>query len=122
MPAIYTLEASFSDTIDGKCYTPELLKSIGRDVCRALIPYCGINVPFPIKTYEPNSSQNENKDKSKFSTSIKNSENNYNAIDWKNMLINELKRNNNLLEMGDNDEDSSGSESHTTEDDLPHAE
>jgi len=48
VPAIYTLEASFSDTVDGIQCTPDLLKSIGRDMCRALIPYCGLNAPFTI--------------------------------------------------------------------------
>lgn len=50
--AVYTLEASFSDTLQGRPYTPHLLKGLGRDVCRALIPYCGLNVPFslPIHT------------------------------------------------------------------------
>jgi len=50
IPAIYTLESSFSGTLDGTFYTPDLLKSIGRDVCRALIPYCELSVPFHIKT------------------------------------------------------------------------
>jgi hypothetical protein len=48
VPGIYTLEASFSDTVDGIQYTPDLLKSIGRDMCKALIPYCGLNVLFTI--------------------------------------------------------------------------
>ena len=47
-PAVYTLEASFAGTEDGICYTPDLLKSIGRDLCRALIPYCGLNIQFDI--------------------------------------------------------------------------
>ncbi len=48
VPAVYTLEASFSGTPEGVFYTPDILKSIGRDMCRALIPYCGLNVPFPM--------------------------------------------------------------------------
>jgi hypothetical protein len=43
VPAIYTLEASFCGTLDGVFFTPDVLKSIGRDMCRALIPYCGLN-------------------------------------------------------------------------------
>ena len=48
MAAIYTLEATFSGKLDGVFYTPEILKSIGRDICRALIPYCGLSVEFPL--------------------------------------------------------------------------
>lgn len=48
-PAIYTLEATFAGNQEGILYTPEILKSIGRDVCRALIPYCGLNVPFSLQ-------------------------------------------------------------------------
>jgi hypothetical protein len=47
------LEATFSGSLDGEFYTPEILKSIGRDVCRALITYCSIEVPFSIKTKGP---------------------------------------------------------------------
>ena len=44
VPAIYTLEASFADTARGASCTPKLLKELGRDVCRALIPYCNFYV------------------------------------------------------------------------------
>ena len=48
LPAVYTLETSFFDTIDGISFTPDILKNIGRDICRALIPYCGLNDKFTI--------------------------------------------------------------------------
>jgi len=58
VPAIYTLEATFCGNNNGIFYTPEVLKSIGRDLCRSLIPYCALNVPFnintPDKTHENN--------------------------------------------------------------------
>lgn len=44
VPAVYTLEASFADTLDGVLCTPKVLKELGRDICRALICYCGIRV------------------------------------------------------------------------------
>jgi hypothetical protein len=49
VPAIYTLETTFAGNSDGLLYTPEILKSIGKDLCRSLIPYCGLNVPFNLK-------------------------------------------------------------------------
>lgn len=49
VPAVYTLEASFSGSLNGLVYTPELLKSIGRDICLSLIPYCNLKVPFPLQ-------------------------------------------------------------------------
>ncbi len=48
VPAVYTLEATFSGNHHGTFYTPEILKSLGRDLCRSLIPYCGVNVPFHV--------------------------------------------------------------------------
>lgn len=59
VPAIYTLEASFSGTEDGIHYTPDILKSIGRDICRALIPYCNLNVPFSLKLPSKNADKNK---------------------------------------------------------------
>ena len=50
VPAIYTLETSFADTLDGSWFTPNLLKSMGRDIVRALIPYCELSIPFNIKS------------------------------------------------------------------------
>ena len=47
-PAIYTLESTFAGDADGKSYTPEVLKSIGRDLVK-FIRFCGINIPFPLK-------------------------------------------------------------------------
>jgi hypothetical protein len=56
--AVYTLEASFSGNLKGAFYNPNTLKSIGKDLCRALIPYCGLNVPFTIKPKEDLSQKN----------------------------------------------------------------
>ena len=58
IPAVYTLEASFSDTINGMYCTPNLLKSLGKDICLTLIPYCEIRLnpdmglTFPIDKNE----------------------------------------------------------------------
>jgi len=58
VPAVYTLEASFSGNHEGIFFTPQILKSIGRDVCRSLIPYCGLNIPFtPEVTNTPDTAQ-----------------------------------------------------------------
>ena len=50
VPAVYTLEASFSGNLEGAFYNPNTLKAIGKDLCRTLIPYCGLNIPFTINT------------------------------------------------------------------------
>ena len=55
IPAVYTLESSFYDSIDGTIYTPEILKNMGKDVIRALIPYFEVNVPFAIEYKEKKS-------------------------------------------------------------------
>lgn len=58
VPAVYTLEASFSGSSEGVFYSPQILKSIGRDICRALIPYCGLAVPFtPLLVEKPSAEQ-----------------------------------------------------------------
>ena len=44
VPAFYTLEASFLGSKEGVNYSPEILKNIGRDVCRALLPYCDFDL------------------------------------------------------------------------------
>lgn len=100
VPAVYTLETSFSGSPEGGFYSPAVLKSIGRDLCRALIPYCGFNVPFTISPRD-----------NTMPLSKKTS-----AGEWRKKLVEELRANKELLEMGSED---SGSDSNPSEDNLP---
>ena len=117
VPAIYTLEASFCGGADGTVYTPAVLKSIGRDLCRALIPYCNINVALSISPIlSPTQSKSVFKD-----TTKKNVQKNKEKVlgtQWRNELLNELKSNKDLLNVGDVDE-CSGSDSAPSDDNLP---
>lgn len=107
IPAIYTLEATFSGSLEGTFYTPDILKSIGRDLCRTLIPYCGLSIEFPLHKNIKAQEIKNNVDVSP------------NAADWKTKLMEELKGNKELLNMGDEDSsDNSGSDSEPSEDEL----
>lgn len=57
IPAIYTLEASFSGTDMGRLkdhhFTTEHLMMMGRKVCEALIVYARINVQTVIAELKP---------------------------------------------------------------------
>jgi len=97
VPAVYTVEASFLGDLEGNVYTPCILKSIGRDICRCLIPYCNFDVPF---TINPTLSTTGSKLYDTF--------------------LNELKGNEELLNMGDVDSSEySGSDSCPSDDNLP---
>ena len=121
IPAVYTLEASFAGNSNGIIYTPELLMTIGRDICRSLIPYCRINIPF--SPYEEKYSI-----KAKDNTQTNDSQNPNSKIEskpcllannWTNELLLELKHNKELLKTGDMSSDnSSGSNSSPSEDNL----
>eukprot|EP00826_Nyctotherus_ovalis_P044536 TRINITY_DN480_c0_g2_i1.p1 TRINITY_DN480_c0_g2~~TRINITY_DN480_c0_g2_i1.p1 ORF type:complete len:262 (-),score=55.08 TRINITY_DN480_c0_g2_i1:547-1332(-) len=105
VPAVYTLETSFADTHSGLWLTPNLLKSIGRDIGRALIPYCGLSVPFPIRPLPKRASQGKPKET---------------AARWKEKTIKELRENSDLINQGIEDSDvCSGSDSNPSDDDLP---
>ena len=112
VPAVYTLEASFLGSKNGIVYNPEILKSIGKDLCRSLIPYCNIEIPLnlPLET-----SLNRNKN-----LSLSNNLKKVSSVKWFNELVEELKTNKKLLNSGDlDDNDCSGSDSAPSEDDLP---
>eukprot|EP00826_Nyctotherus_ovalis_P049823 TRINITY_DN6048_c0_g3_i1.p1 TRINITY_DN6048_c0_g3~~TRINITY_DN6048_c0_g3_i1.p1 ORF type:complete len:251 (-),score=48.39 TRINITY_DN6048_c0_g3_i1:514-1266(-) len=109
VPAVYTLETSFSGNLEGGFYNPAILKSIGRDLCRALIPYCGLNVPFII-------SPRDNTIPLSRKTSLHTDEDKVSAGEWRKKFVEELKANKELLEMGSED---SGSDSNPSEDNLP---
>ena len=112
IPAIYTLEASFSGTSKGICNTPEVLKHIGRDICRALIPYFKLNVKFNIHL---NNHKTENKSAFGICTT-------QSAKQWGEELLTELRRNSKLLVTGDiSSEDESGSDSSPSSDNLSEA-
>ncbi len=100
VPAIYTLEATFSGTPNGLFYTPGILRSIGRDLCRTLIPYCGLSVSFVLPQSVPSVTPSE----------------------WRDRLLAELKANKELLATGDEDsDDSSASDDAPSDDNLPEA-
>lgn len=69
VPAVYTVEASFSGNNQGICFTPQILKSIGRDICRALIPYCGLSTSFTPQPIGDTLSTSNNSPKSTSSNS-----------------------------------------------------
>lgn len=94
VPGVYTLEASFAGSKDGLVFTPEVLKSIGRDLCRALIPYCGLETAPGLG--------------------------NLSGSEFKDKALAELKNNQELLYSGDRDSsDCSGSDSAPSDDNLP---
>lgn len=110
VPAVYTLEASFCGSSDGTVHTPQVLKSIGKDLCRALIPYCNLNVSFSVPATISSA-------KARYS-SHEYSKKRVIGTEWKNELLSELKRSQELLNVGDVDE-CSGSDSAPSDDNLP---
>lgn len=105
VPAVYTLETSFADTHNGLWLTPNVLKSIGRDIGRALIPYCGLSVPFPVRPPPRRASQAKPRET---------------AARLKERAIEELRENSELIAQGtESSDECSGSDSNPSEDDLP---
>lgn len=91
-----------------------MLESLGRDLCRTLLIYAQIYVPpelrnmFKMKPQKPEGSKTFSEDDDKET----------NAMDFKALIINELKENKQLLKIGDGNS-SSGSDSAPSEDNLP---
>jgi hypothetical protein len=119
VPCVYTMESSFAG-LDiskdrGMHLTTDMLESLGRDMCRTLLIYEQIYVPpelrsmFKARVKPKNSKQfSEEPD-----------DDNSTALDFKSLIMNELKENKKLLSLGDGNSSEGGSDSAPSEDNLP---